>query len=440
MGKQMHLSGFMIHCPAPHTQLSWIHDEKDATHQWHEVGYWQSIGQTLERGKFDMFFFADQLAAYEVYKGSMDPVLKYAVQFPIHDPVVLVPAISAVTEKLGFTVTMSTTFYQPYMLARKLSTLDHITGGRIGWNIVTSFHLNEMTNMGLTELVPHDQRYARAEEFLQVCKRLWGSWEPDAVVMDMERGIFADPDKVHKIDFEGKWFSCTGPSCVMPSPQGQPFLVQAGASEQGREFAARHAECIFGLQLTPESMRKFADDIGKRAKKYGRDPDAVKILWGMIPIVGRTAQEAAEKERMVLERVPLEASLTLLSAHLGLDLSTFDLDAPVQEMEIPGIQGILGAFTNMPGKPITLREAVDRYGAGVAMPHIVGTPDQVADRLEQLLTEGGGHGFLFSPAYYAPLYFRDIVDLLIPVLQERGLFRKDYAGSTLREHLLQTSG
>lgn len=440
MARYMHLSGFMIHCPAPHTQLSWVHDDKAAAHQWHEPGYWQSIAQTLEKGKFDMFFFADQWAAYDIYKDTMDPVLRYAVQFPVHDPVVLIPALSAVTKKLGYTVTMSTTFYPPYMLARKLSTLDHVTQGRIGWNIVTSFHRNEMRNFGIDELIPHDERYARAEEYLEVCYRLWGSWDADAVVMDMKHGLFADPEKIRKINFTGKWYSCTGPACVMPSPQGRPYLVQAGASAAGRDYAAQHAECIFGLQLASESMRAFSDDIKTRAKKFGREPEDIKILWGVIPVVGKSAEEAAEKERILTERIPLEAGLALMSGHFGIDLSTFDLDAPLQQMEIPGVQGILNAFTSMPGKAITLRDAVTRYGAGVAMPHIVGTPEQVASRMEQLLVHGGGDGFQISPGYYAPVYYRDIVELLIPVLQERGLFRKEYGGCTLRDHMSQQRG
>lgn len=436
----MHLSGFMIHCPAPHTMLSWVHDEKVAAHRWHEPGYWQSIAQTLEKGKFDMFFFADQWAAYDIYKDTMDPVLQYAVQFPVHDPTVLIPALSAVTKKLGYTVTMSTTFYPPFMLARKLSTLDHVTQGRIGWNIVTSFHRNEMRNFGLDELIPHDERYARAEEYIDVCKRLWGSWDADAVIMNMQHGLFADPAKVRKIDFKGKWYSCTGPASVIPSPQGTPYLVQAGASAAGRDYAAQHAEAIFGLQLSLESMRAFVDDIARRALKFGRKPGDIKIMWGVIPIVGKTAEEAAEKERVLMARIPLDAGMALMSAHFGIDLSKYELDAPLKKMDIPGIQGILDAFMSMPGKTITLRDAVTQYGAGVAMPHIVGTPEQVADRMEHLLLHGGGDGFQISPGYYAPAYFQDIVELLIPVLQERGLFRKEYSGTTLRDHMSQQHG
>jgi FMN-dependent oxidoreductase (nitrilotriacetate monooxygenase family) len=440
MNKYMHLSGFMIHCAAPHTQMSWIHDKKKAKHQWHEPGYWQSIGKTLERGKFDMLFFADQMAAYDLYKDTMEPTLEYAVQFPVHDPVVLVPAISAVTEKLGFTLTMSTTFYPPYLLARKLSTLDHVTQGRIGWNIVSSFHRNEMRNFGIDEIIPHAERYARAEEYIEVCKALWGSWDADAVVMDMETGRFADPSKVRKIDFKGKWYNCSGPASVIPSPQGTPFLVQAGASEAGLNFAAQHAEAVFGLRLEAESMRTFADDLGKRTLKFDRKPEDIKIMWGIIPIVAKTEAEAKDKERMILERIPIEASLTLISAHFGIDFSKYDIDAPLDTLEAPAIQGIIGAFKAVPGQKFTLREAAIRHGTGVSMPHLVGTPSQVADQMIAFLKDGGGDGFQMSPGYYAPDYFEDIVDLLIPELQERGVFRKEYTGNTLRDHMAQRSG
>lgn len=440
MSRYMHLSGFMIHCPAPHTQLSWVHAHDSVPHQWHEPGYWQTIGQTLERGKFDMFFFADQWAAYDIYKDTMDPVLEYAVQFPIHDPTVLVPAISAVTEKLGFVVTMSTTFYPPYMLSRKLSTLDHVTQGRIGWNIVTSFHRNEMRNFGVDEVVPHGERYARAEEYIEVCKQLWQSWDPDAVEMDMRRGRFANPEKVRKINFKGKWYSCSGPSSVIPSPQGHPYLIQAGASEAGRNYAAAHAEAVFALQLTTKSMREFAEDLATRGERFGRDPDDIKIMWGLIPIVGRSEEEAREKEARLLERIPIEASLALMSAHFGIDLSRYDLDAPMDITEDTSIKGIVAAFEVLKDGTFTLRDAVTRYGAGVAMPHVVGSPTQVADQLEVLMDEGGGDGFQLSPGYYAPDYYRDLVDLLIPELRKRGRFRKAYTGKTLRDHMKQNDG
>ncbi len=435
MSRRMHLTGFMAHCPAPHTQMSWIHPQEKMPYVWHEPEYWQTIARTLERGKFDMFFFADQWAGYEAYQESLEPTIKYAVQYPVHDPVVLIPALAAVTEKLGFAVTMSVTYYPPFLLARKLSSLDHVTKGRIGWNIVTSFHESEARNFGLETMIPRDERYDRADEYMEVCHQLWNSWEPDAVCMDMQRGIFADPAKVHHINFEGQWFQCRGPSMVIPSPQGRPVLIQAGASERGRDFAVKHAECVFGVQLTAETTRLFRDDLYARMKQYGRDPQDLQIIWGVIPIVGKTEAEARAKEETALKKVPLEVGLTILSGHLNYDLSRFDLDEPLADLQVPGIQGVLDMFRMPDGTRPTLRTAAMQHGGGVSMPHLVGTPEQVADQLAYLHQEGGGSGFQFSPAYYAPEYFEDIVDLLIPVLQERGLFRHEYAGAMLRDHL-----
>ena len=435
MLKPMHLTGFMAHTPASHTQMSWVYPQEKALHQWHEVEYWQSIARTLERGKFDMFFFADQFAAYEAFEGSMERTLRYATQFPVHDPVVLIPALAAVTKKLGFAATMSVTYYPPFLLARKLSTLDHLTKGRIGWNIVTSYHTNEAKNFGLDTMFSHDERYARAEEYMNVCNALWGSWDDDAVVMDMENGIFADPAKVRTINFRGKWFNCRGPASVIPSPQRRPLLIQAGASGPGRDFAARHAECIFGVQLTEDNMAAFAKDVRSRAVRMGRAPGDLKILWGAMPIVAKTEAEARDIQREAHERIPLEAGLTLMSGHLNFDLSTLDLDAPMDNIEVPGIQGVLTMFADKDGNMPTLREAGIRYGAGLAMPQLVGTPSQVADQLVQLHRNGGGDGFQFSPIYYGPQFFDDIVDLLIPELQSRGVFREDYSDDTLRKRM-----
>ena len=380
-----------------------------------------------------MFFFADQLAAYEAFEGNMDRTIRYATQFPVHDPVVLIPALAAVTQELGFAVTMSVSYYPPFLLARKLSTLDHQTKGRIGWNIVTSFHANEAKNFGMDLMIAHDERYARAEEYLQVCNALWGSWDSDAVVMDMENGVFADPAKVRTIDFQGRWFSCRGPSIVTPSPQGRPLLIQAGASGQGRDFASRHAECIFGIQLSVENMRLFSDDVRRRAVGYGRSADELKILWGAMPIVARTEAEAKEIQREAHARIPIEAGLTLMSGHLNFDLSLLDLDEPLVNIEVPGIQGVLTMFADQDGKMPTLRETAKRYGGGVAMPQIVGDPNQVADELTRIHRDGGGDGFQFSPIYYGPDYFEDIVELLIPELQNRGVFREDYDEGNLRD-------
>lgn len=431
MPKMIHLSGFMLFSPAPHTQLSWVYPREKIRHVWHSVQYWEEIAQTLERGLFDSFFFADG------WGGGGEIGTRYALQFPTHDPVILIGRLAAVTQRLGFAVTMSTSFYPPYMAARKLATLDHVTEGRIGWNVVNSLNTAEARNFGMEELLPHDERYDRADEYMEVCNQLWNSWEPGAVLMDMENRIFADPKKVHRIDFEGKYFKCMGPLNVIPGPQGRPVIFQAGASPRGREFAVRHAECIFGAGAGAEGMREFSDDIAARAEAAGRDPRQLKIIWGAQPIVAASESEARERQQEIVERIPLEAGLATMAGHFNVDLSKVDIDTPVSRLpEIDGTRGMLAIYTRDGADP-TLREIARGY-LNLAAGNLVGTPKQVADVLQHLIEDGGGDGFQLTPAWYAPDYYRDIVDLLIPELRRRGCVRTGYRGRTLREHLQES--
>lgn len=435
--KKIHLVGFMLHCPINHTLLSWTHPMDKVGYRWTEPELWQDVARTLERGKFDCLFLADGLAGSDIYQASMDATLRYAIQFPVHDALLVVPAMAVATHRLGFAATVSTTYEAPYLLARKLSTLDHLTKGRIGWNIVTSIYANEARNFGQVDIPPHDERYERAHEFLEVCNKLWTSWEPDAVVMDKDKGIFADPAKVHRINHKGKYFDVAGPLSCAPSPQGRPVIIQAGASEQGRDFAAQYAEYVFGLQITPKAMRAFSDDVRQRAlKTYGRKPEEIKILYGIQIILGQTEAEAKAKQQILKDRIPLESALAILSGHLGFDWSTVDPDQPLERIKTEGVQGLVDALTVMVGgeKTLTLREAALMHGQSVSMPQVVGTPEQVADQLEYLMAEGGGDGFQITPTY-VPGAFQEIVDGLVPVLQKRGLHRKEYTGTTLREHL-----
>lgn len=433
MSKMMHLTGFMLFSPAPHTQLSWVYPKDKIRHQWHEIGYWEEIARTLERGRFDMFFFADGWA------GGGEVGTRYAIQFPTHDPVILVSRLSTATEHLGFAVTMSTSFYPPYMTARKLPTLDHVTEGRIGWNIVNSLNSAEARNFGVDDLLPHDERYERADKYMEVCQALWDSGEPDAMVpdamvMDMENKVFADPDKVHRIDHAGKYFDVMGPLNVVPGPQVRPVLFQAGASPRGREFAVRHAECIFGAGGGAKGMREFADDIAQRSAKAGRTPP--KIIWGLQPIVAASEAEAKERQEEMVARIPIEAGLATMAGHFNLDLTKVDLDTPVSQLpQIDGTRGMLAMYTDA-NPDITFRQIAQSY-LNLAAGGPAGTPEQVADAMQALFEDGGGHGFQLTPAYYAPDYYADIVDLLIPELQRRGLVRREYTGTTLRDHLSQ---
>lgn len=433
----MHLVGFMINSPMCHSISSWTHPRDRVGYKWTEPEVWQEVARTLERGKFDALFLADVMAPFGKYKNRMDEALRYALQFPTHDPLVLIPTMSVVTEHLGFAATASTTYNDPYTLARRFSTLDHLTKGRIGWNIVTSIQTNEARNFGQQEMPSHDVRYARAREFLEVCNKLWSSWEPDAVVMDKENQIFTDPTKVKAINHKGIFFDVAGPLCCAPSPQGRPVIIQAGASEQGRDYAAQHAEYVFGLQLNTAGMRAFSDDIRKRAvKKFGRKPEEVKIMYGIQVILGHTEAEARAKQKMMADLVPFEGAMAILSGHLNFDWSEYDLDAPLENIKTEGVQGILDAMIGMIGgeKALTLREAALMHGRSVSMPQVMGTAEQVADQMETMMDEGGGNGFQITPTYI-PGSFQELVDGLVPVLQKRGLHREEYTGKTLRDHL-----
>ncbi len=429
MSKQIHLAGFALFTPAPHMPLSWIYPREKIRYKWYEGEYWESVVRTLERGKFDMLFFADSLAG-----GTQPDQVRYAIQFPSHDPVSLVTYLSAVVKKLSFAVTMSTTFYPPFLLARTLSTLDHLTKGRIGWNIVSSTSTAEAKNFGMDSLPAHNDRYDRADEYMEVCYGLWNSWDADAVQMDMEHKVFADPSKVHRVDFRGRWYKTQGPFTVMPSVRQRPFLFQAGQSDRGRTFAARHAEGIFSAARGIKQMRSFCEDIASRAERLGRNPDEIPILWAGQPLVAGSEAEARERYAAIRARIPLEASLAQMSMHFDLDLSQFDIDVPVQDLDVPGTRGLFEMYQKY-DETITLRDIAKTYLAGSDTNPLVGTPAQVADAMQHFLEAGGGNGFQITPPFYAPDYYEDVVNLLVPELQKRGVYRDDYTGTTLREHV-----
>ena len=409
--------------------LSWMYPPEKIQHDWYSTDYWESVVHTLERGKFDMLFFADGLAG-----GNHPDQVRYAIQFPNHDPVALVTYLSAIAKKIGFAVTMSTTFYPPFLLARTLATLDHLTAGRIGWNIVSSTSTAEAKNFGLDELPGHDERYDMADEYVEACHSLWNNWGDDAVKMDMEHKMFADPEKVRPVDFCGRWYKTRGPFTVVPSARRRPYLFQAGQSDRGRTFAAKHAEGIFSAARGVKQMRSFSDDIAGQAEQIGRDPAGIPIFWAAMPLVAETQGEARERFSAIRERIPLEASLAQMSMHFDLDLSRVDIDRPVQDLDVPGTRGLFEMYQRY-DKRISLRDIAKTYLAGSDSNPFVGTPAQVADAMQHFLSAGGGNGFQITPPYYAPDYYDDLVRLLVPELQRRGVYRERYTGQTLREHL-----
>jgi FMN-dependent oxidoreductase (nitrilotriacetate monooxygenase family) len=320
-------------------------------------------------------------------------------------------------------------------MARRLSTLDHLTEGRLGWNVVTSYSQNEFKAMGMKEMVPHDERYERAEEFIEVCRQLWDSWEDDAIIADAETGIYADPAKVHRVVYQGKYYNCASPSFVRPSPQRRPVIWQAGQSPRGRDYAAKHAEAVFSIQPTAKAMRSYADDLRARAVAQGRQPQDVKIIFALQVVVDETREAALEKLAKMRAKIPVDAALAIMSGHIGYDFSKLALDEHVGQIEVEGIRGLLeSVLSTYDGAPVTLREAANFYGISLGAPVAVGDPTDVADLMEELLDEGHGDGFNIM-ATYVPGCYQEFVDLVVPQLQKRGRFRKEYTGSTLRHHL-----
>jgi FMN-dependent oxidoreductase (nitrilotriacetate monooxygenase family) len=437
MPKQMHLAQFLLHGPTYHSLAMWRHPLTDSRYDWARPELYQHIAQVCERGKFDMVFFADFVLTFYNYRRSIDPAIRYGVQTPVHDPVPLLSWMAAVTSQIGLATTFSVSQQHPFYVARLFSTLDHLTRGRVGWNVVTSVNRVEAIQ-NHEEVYLHDERYERADEFLDVCYQLWRSWESDAVLMDREGGMFADPAKVHRIDHEGHYFRSRGPLNVIRSPQTGPAIIQAGASPRGRDFAAKHAEAIFAIQPFVEGAADYYTDIKGRMAKLGRDPDTCKILFGVQPFVAETEAAARDLQEQHNRLVPLEAALTILSGHLGYDFSQLDPDDLLQPFESRSSQGVVDMYTKIAGKQLTVKQAALMHGRSVGLPQLVGTPEQVADQLEAYYAQAGGDGFMLSMAY-TPGSLETFVDEVVPVLQRRGRFRTEYAGNTLREHLWQVA-
>ena len=378
----------------------------------------------------------DTLMVSEAYRGTAEATLKYALQVPKHDPVPLAAIIAAATSKLGVVATMSTMAWPPFMLARVCTTIDHIAGGRFGWNIVTSGEDAAAQNFGLAKLPPREQRYAMADEYMEVVYRLFDAWEPDAVVKDRERGIYADWRKVHPIDFEGEYFRVRGPLNTAPSPQGRPTFVQAGGSSRGRAFAARHADSIIAPTSTLAGAKAYRDDVRAHAVTFSRNPDDIKILFLVYPILGETSEEArAKRRRMVNQPWFIEAALAATGTTSDIDFSQYNLDEPLPErLTTNGEQGSLDRFQQW-GSGKTLRQlTAERFDNEL---DLIGTPEEVADKMAAAMELVGGDGFLISTPFQrtSRRFINEICEGLVPALQRRGLVREAYTRPTLRETL-----
>jgi FMN-dependent oxidoreductase (nitrilotriacetate monooxygenase family) len=430
--KKIHLGVFEVNGINHLTQGIWTHPEQNRVN-YKNIDYWINIAQILERGKFDFMFFAD---SYGYPKHNEELAFREAAGFPSNDPMLIIPALATATKHLAFTMTTSTTYEAPYANARRFSTLDHVTKGRIGWNVVTTSSKAAADLFGRDVFVPHDERYDIADEYLELSYKLWeGSWEDDAVRMDRENRIYTDPSKVHKIVHEGKYFKLTGYHGTEPSPQRTPVIFQAGSSGRGRAFAARHAEGVFLKAPTTQVLREQVQDIRNIAKSYGRDPNSVKVFTGLSAIVGRTQEEAQRKFEEYEKYKSREATLHSYQSVTGIDLTKLDPDSYFENIHTEQGQTHTDRFTKHSQSRKTVQEVIDDFALkGFRGLTVVGTPERIADQIEQWVEETGVDGFNLEP-YVLPGSYLDFVDLVVPVLQERGIFKTDYEEGTFRERL-----
>ncbi len=424
--RRLHLNAFLMN--AGHHDAAWRHPLTQPERVT-DLSYFQHLARTAERGKLDSIFFADGLALWGKVKHNA---------LGGFEPLTLLSALATATERIGLIATVSTTFNEPFHTARKFASLDHISGGRAGWNIVTSGSVDEARNFGRDEHLEHGLRYDRAREFVDVATRLWDSWEDDAVLLDIENGVYADTGKVHTLNHRGEHFGVHGPLNVPRTPQGYPLLVQAGSSEDGKEFAAQYAEAVFTAQQTLADAQAFAKDLRNRLARYGRSEDGLKILPGICPVIGSTRAQARALEDELTELQVPEYGIAQLSKMLGTDLTGLPLDGPLPDLpEERDINGNKSRFTLVAELArrdgLTLRELIARLGGGRGHRVLAGTPEEIADELEEWFTQGAADGFNVMPPHL-PGGLEDFVDHVVPILQQRGLFRTEYTGRTLREH------
>ncbi len=387
--------------------------------------------QTLERGRFDAFFMADHLAVLNM------PIeaLRRSATATSFEPLTLLSALAMVTDRIGLVATASTTFDEPYHIARRFASLDHISNGRAGWNVVTTANPDAALNFGLEEHVEHDERYRRAREFHNVVTGLWDSWADDAWIRDQASGIFFEPDKMHVLNHKGEHLSVRGPLNIARPVQGWPVIVQAGASEAGRQIAAETAEVIFASSRTIEDGQKFYADLKARMTAFGRDPATLKVLPGALVVVGRTTEEAREKKALLDSLVHPESGIPNLSIRLGVDASGFDLDGPLPELPTTnqGQSGQAALVALAKRDNLTVRQLAQIVG-GYGGLQMIGTAGEIADTMQAWLEADAADGFNVM-FHTVPAGLDDFVDLVVPELQRRGLFRREYEGVTLRDHL-----
>ncbi|PWI27441.1 LLM class flavin-dependent oxidoreductase [Pseudoglutamicibacter cumminsii] len=454
--KPILLNAFAMNTIGHQSPGLWKHPE-DTSRDYNKLSHWVELAQILEEGRFAALFLADVMGVYDAYQNSPETALRSGAQIPLADPAVIVSAMAAATKNLGFGVTAGTAYEHPVGLARRLASLDHYTGGRVGWNVVTGYLESAAKNFGQTRQMEHDERYDHADEYIDVVyKLLEGSWEDDAVVADCESGLFVDPDKVHELEHEGKWFNVPGIAITEPSRQRTPVIFQAGTSSRGMAFAGKHAEAVFVSQATKEGLAKTVKKIREATVAAGRNADDVKIFAMITPVVGKTNEEAWEKFREYQSYADEQGALALLAGWTGIDLSEYPLDAVISEdVESNAIQSAVSMFQAASGdsdKPWNVGQLARYIGVGGFGPVAVGTGREIAEQFHEWVRDTGVDGFNVAYAV-KPGTFRDVVDYVIPELEALGVYptaeefaedtiawdadrpAEDQAGSSLRHAL-----
>ncbi|WCS28722.1 LLM class flavin-dependent oxidoreductase (plasmid) [Methylobacterium sp. NMS14P] len=437
--RELRLNAFQMAAPG-HTWAGLWRHPRDTTASYNTLDYWTALARTAERGLFDGVFLADVIGQYDVYGGNADAALARAAQAPSLDPFLVVPTMAAATRHLGFGVTANLTYEHPYTFARRITTLDHLTGGRVGWNIVTGYLESGARGMGLAEARAHDVRYEAGEDFLEAAYKLWeGSWEGGAVRRDRERGVFTDPAKVHRVRHDGPYYQVDGRHLGEPSPQRTPVLYQAGTSARGKAFAARHAEAIFLNGHTPALAGKAVRAIREAARAAGRDPCDIRMFLGATVIVAPTRAEALDLRDEYARYIDAEGQFALVSGWTGIDLAKLEPDEPLAYQETNAMRSLVENLTVPGERPFTRADFAEFGPRGARAPFIVGAPSEVADALLAWAEQADVDGFNLTRAV-APETLEAFVDLVVPELQSRGAYKTRYAEGTLREKLFPGAG
>ncbi|MBO0595312.1 LLM class flavin-dependent oxidoreductase [Nesterenkonia sp. E16_7] len=435
--REILFNAFDMNCVVHQSPGLWRHPE-DRARDYNTIGYWTEVAQILERGLFDGLFIADVLGPYDVFGSNPEAALRSGAQIPLQDPFLLVSAMAAVTKNLGFGITAGTAYEHPYPFSRRLGTLDHLTGGRVGWNVVTGYLPSAAQNMGQDDQMEHDRRYDHADEYLDVVyKLLEGSWEDDAVLADKASGVFTDPAKVHRIEHHGEFFKTPGIGVVEPSPQRTPVIYQAGASSRGRAFAGKHAEAVFINPPTKELAKASVAKIRASVAEAGRDPYSVRIFAMQTIVTGEDDAAAQAKYDDLTQYIDAEGGLVLMSGWMGIDLSQFDLDQPIGDVKSNAIQSTVETFQKASGREDevwTVRQLAEWVGVGGFGPVIIGDGPSAAQRLIEWQEETDVDGF--NLAYHiTPGTFLDVVEHVVPELQRLGRYKTEYTPGTLRNKL-----